>query len=289
MLICDQLDSFHFRKDFTYEKQAPTFVSTGVGGRDEIARWVLDRNGILYKDRPHASYIAIEVLNELTGQLGTDNGPALVTPDVLMYGTDSVVRYYEDRCAPHLRLIPDDATQSAVMTLYKLFARQLDELVQKYIYARLLPAPKLARAVFTRRAPFGERLRWHLFYRGLRKKLSAAMNLSFNTVEERLFEIKKIFARVDALLADGRRYLGGGKTLSLADVAFVAAAAPMILPGEFGGVVADMQQIPDEYRKDILNLRATSAGSLCSASTGRTGPCRSPNRSCRPTRPTSRA
>ncbi len=260
MIICDQLDSFHFRKDSTYEKQAPTFVSTGIGGRDELARWVLDRNGILYEDRPHTPYIAIEVLNELTGQLGTDNGPALVTTDTLMYGADSVVRYYEDRCALHLRLIPDDATQPAVMILYKLFARQLDELVQKYVYARLLPAPELARAVFTRRAPLGEKARWHLFYRGLRKKLSAAMNLSFNTVEERLFEIKKIFAQVDALLADGRRYLGGGKTLTLADVAFAAAAAPMILPEEFGGVVADVQQVPDEYRKDVIALRATPAG-----------------------------
>jgi cytochrome P450 len=261
MLVCDQLDSFHFRKDAEpYAKQVPTFVSTAVGGRDEIARWVLDRNGIGYKDEPHAPYCAIEELDLLTGEPGTDNGPALVRTDVLMYGADSVVRYYEDRCAPHLRLIPDDATQPAVMNLYKLFARQLDDLAQKYMLARLLPVPKLAREVFGTRSPFGERLRWRLFYRHMRRNLSDALNLGFNTVGERLFEIKKIFAQVEALLADGRRYLGGGKTLSLADVAFAACAAPLLLPPEFGGVTPSIQEVPDEYRADVIELRATVAG-----------------------------
>ena len=36
------------RKDFPYCKQAPTFVTNNVGGYDEIARWVLDFNDILY-------------------------------------------------------------------------------------------------------------------------------------------------------------------------------------------------------------------------------------------------
>ena len=260
MIITNQLDEIRFRKGYTYAKQAPTFVSTGVGGADEIARWVLDHNGILYKDQPHTPYIATRVINDLTGEIGIDNGPALVMTDTLLYRADSIVRYYELRCAPHLRLIPEDGTHQEVLNLYTLFSRDLNDLVQKYMCGRLLPAPKLARAVFNQRAPLGERLRWRLFYPMLRNKLSAELNLPANTAEERLFEIKKIFARVDALLADGRRYLGGGKKLTIADIAFAAAAAPLILPEEFGGVVARVQQVPDDYRKDVFDLRATAAG-----------------------------
>ncbi len=260
MVIVNQLDYIRFRKDYTYAKQAPTFASTGVGGLDEIARWILDHNGILYKDQPHMPYISMEVINKLTAQPSLGNSPALVMTDTLLYEADSIVRYYELRCAPHLRLIPKDSTEQLVLNLYKLFTRDLNDLVQKYMYAQLLPAPKLARSVFNQRAPLGEKLRWRLFYPILRNKLSKDLNLSFNTAAERLFEIKKIFAQVDALLADGRRYLGGGDKITIADIAFAAVAAPMILPEEFGGVIAHIQQVPDDYRKDVIDLRTTAAG-----------------------------
>ncbi len=260
MIIVNQLNHIRFRKDYTYAKEAPTFASTGVGGLDEIARWILDHNGILYKDQPYMPLISIEVINKLTAQPGIDNSPALVMTDTMLYGADSIVRYYELRCAPHLRLIPEDSTQQLVLNLYGLFTRELSDLVQKYMYARLLPVPKLARSVFNQRAPLGERLRWRLFYPFLRDQLSKDLNLSFNTAEGRLFEIKKIFAQVDALLADGRRYLGGGDKLTIADIAFASVAAPMILPVEFGGIIAQIQQVPEAYRKDIIDLRTTAAG-----------------------------
>ena len=50
----NELNPIKFKKDFSYDKIAPTFVSNNVGGSDEIARWVLDLNDILYKDEPHA-------------------------------------------------------------------------------------------------------------------------------------------------------------------------------------------------------------------------------------------
>jgi cytochrome P450/glutathione S-transferase len=285
MVIVNQLDHISFRKDFSYAKEAPTFVSTGVGGLDEIARWILDHNGILYKDEPHTPYISMEVINELTREPGLYNSPALVMTDTVLYEADSIIRYYELRCAPHLRLIPDDGTQQLVLTLYNHFTRDLSDLVRKYMFARLMPAPKLARSVFNQRAPMGEKLRWRLFYGILSYQLAKELNISFNTAierlvawlakqrifkaglnlslntpEERLFEIKKIFAQVDALLADGRRYLGGTDKITIADIAFAAVAAPMILPEEFGGVIPQIEQVPEIYRRDIFDLRATAAG-----------------------------
>ena len=57
-IISNNLNPIVFRKDFSYAKTYPTFVSKNTGGPDEIARWVLDRNDILYKDEPmHRIYI----------------------------------------------------------------------------------------------------------------------------------------------------------------------------------------------------------------------------------------
>ena len=108
MVITNEPDEIRSRRGVTYARLAPTFVSLGVGGADEIARWVLDRNGIAYYDEVRSPYIATEVINELTGQVGIGNGPVLVKTDTVLYRTDSVVRYYEGRCPPPLRLIPAD-------------------------------------------------------------------------------------------------------------------------------------------------------------------------------------
>ena len=46
----------------------------------------------------------------------------------------------------------------------------------------------------------------------------------------------------------------------MADIAFAAVAAPLILPEEFGGVMPGMQQLPDELAKVVVELRKTRAG-----------------------------
>src|SRR5262249_5645167 len=145
-------------------------------------------------------------------------------------------------------------------TLYKLFSRDLNDLVQRYVYARLLPEPGFARWVFGQRAPLGERLRGRLFSPGPRTNPTPDPNPPSTPPERRLFEIKKVLAQVNALLADGRRSLGGGDRLTIADVAFAAAAAPLVLPEEFGGVIANIQHVPADYRKDVFDIRATAAG-----------------------------
>ena len=73
----NESNSIKFRKDFTYCKQAPTFVSNNVGGYDEIARWVLDFNDILYKDEPHAPILSAAIINKLTGEQGINNNPGI--------------------------------------------------------------------------------------------------------------------------------------------------------------------------------------------------------------------
>src|ERR1700750_56416 len=120
--VTTEFSPIKFRKDFSYYKQTPTFVSNNVGGPDEIARWVLDLNNILYKDEPHAPYLATGIVNGLTGDTGPNNSPVLIKTDALIYSTNSIVRYLDQRSIPEKKLVPQDPQkEKEVMDLYNLF------------------------------------------------------------------------------------------------------------------------------------------------------------------------
>src|SRR5258706_7909473 len=89
-----------FRKDFSYAKKTPSFVSNNIGGADEIARWVLDWNDVLYKDELHAPPLYIPVVNRLTGEKGGAGTPVLLKTDALLYTAESVITDYEQRNSP---------------------------------------------------------------------------------------------------------------------------------------------------------------------------------------------
>ena len=258
--IIDESGPGKYRAVFSYDKLAPTFVSNNVGGSDEIARWVLDRNDILYRDEPHAPPFCASVVNRLTGATGPSNCPALIRTDALLYTTDSIVEYLDQRSTPSKRLLPADAgKRKEVLALYNLFTGELEERVMQYVYAQLLPSPDLARTLFTQRIPALEKWKYRMNYTAIRKKLMRDPALSDNLPQDALPRIKDIFQRVDSILRDGRKYLAGN-TLTLADLAFAAIAAPLVLPEEFGGAMCRINQVPPVWRKDVLLLRMTSAG-----------------------------
>jgi len=249
-----------FRKDFSYAKKTPSFVSNNIGGVDEIARWVLDWNDILYKDEPHAPPLYIPVVNKLTGGKGAAGTPVLLKTDALLYTAESVIAYYEQRSAPEKRLLPEDAgSRREVVALYHLFTGPFEGNVSKYIYGQLLEDRRYAESWFTQRVPLGEKLSYWLFFSSIRKRLSREGLVDEKPPGERLAYIKKIFEKVDGILSDGRKYLTGER-LTIADIAFASVAAPLLLPCEFGGAMAVIQAVPAEMRREVEELRATPAG-----------------------------
>jgi cytochrome P450/glutathione S-transferase len=258
--IINELRPIKFRKDFYYDKQAPTFVSNNMGGADEIARWVLDLNDILYKDEPHAPRLSTAVVNKLTGEPGLNNNPVLIKTDALIYSTDSIVKYFDQKSLPSKRLVPGDPQkQKEVLDLYNLFTGDYEYETSRYVYSLMIPSRSFAYSLFTKRIPWNEKFTYRMSYSSLCGALEKEMNLSETTPGERLAYIKTIFEQVGDILSDGRKYLTGDK-LTLADVAFAAVSAPLILPDEFGGVVAEIDDVPDELRKAINELRTTAAG-----------------------------
>ncbi len=258
--VINEPHSIKFKKEFTYNKQVPTFISNNVGGSDEIARWVLDLNDILYKDEPHAPILSTSIIKKITGENGPNNNPVLIKTGALIYTSDSIVKYFDKRSLPSKRLVPDDPLKKQeVMALYELFTGDYDYEISRYVYSLMIPHRSFATSVFTKKIPAGERLTCKMSYSSLSRILEKDLNLAQSTPGERLAYIKTIFKQVDDLLLDGRRYLTGEK-LTLADIAFASVSAPLIVPYEFGGVIPSINDTPDELRKAINELRTTVAG-----------------------------
>ncbi len=253
-------DQLYFRKNFSYAKTFPTFVSNSIGGTDEIARWVLDVNDIPYKDEVHAPGLYTKVVKKLTDDNSVKCSPVLVKNDGLIYTANSIIQYCEQGCLPSKKLLPTDpAKKKEVLDLYNLFNGQYEDVVTKYVYAQLLSKPPMAKAVFTTRVPLGEKFAYTLQYGSIAAGIKKDNGLDNASTDDLLSFIRRTFEKVNNLLADGRKYLTGD-TITLADIAFAAVSSPIILPEECGNVVPKISQIPDDYRKAVEELRATRAG-----------------------------
>ncbi len=254
------LGDIKFRKEFAYARKVPTFVSNSVSCVDEMARWVLDRQGILYKDEPHAPGLYVPVVNKLSGGKGLWNNPVLFSTDALVYTVPSIVQLIEGRTASEGRIISSDPEErKTTLELYQKFQKELTGPLSKLVYAYILPHRNFAIPLFTRRVPWKERVIFKVGYPILRRALSKGLGLADGNNKQRMEVIDEVFSFVDDLLQDGRKYLVGER-LSLADIAFASIAGPLILPDQYGAVTTDINQIPDELRQIVYRLRATKAG-----------------------------
>jgi cytochrome P450/glutathione S-transferase len=254
-------DSSGFKTDFCYSGAVPTFVNSNAGTCSEIARWVLDRNNILYADETHAPWKIKMLADKMTGKKSKANYPVLKMTDAFIYGAESIIMFWEKRCPPQNRLLPaDDAKLDEVLSLYYLFADDFFEgMADKYMFNMLLTSKKLTGKVLKQRIPSVEKDFFSLRFSGIKKTITRNYELNENSTDECIAEIRKVFDKVNQLLGDGRKYLTGDK-FTLADLAFAAIAAPMILPEEYGGVLPRINEVPDVYRAHIAELRATPAG-----------------------------
>jgi cytochrome P450/glutathione S-transferase len=254
-------DSAGFKTDFCYGKPVPTFVNCNAGARSEIARWVLDRNNILYVDEAHSPWKIKSIADKSTEIKSKVNYPIVKMTDAFIYGTDSIVMFWEKRCPPQKKLLPaDDAKLDEVLDLYYMFTDDFFEgMVDKYMFNMLLTSKKLTGKVLKQGIPSSEKDFFSLRFSGIKKAITKNFELEENNPSQCIAEIRKVFDKVSQLLGDGRKYLTGDQ-FTLADLAFAAIAAPMILPEEYGGVLPRISDLPEEYRALVTELRATAAG-----------------------------
>ena len=244
-----------------YSKKVPTLISNTVSNADELSRWILDWNDIQYIDQRYAPGLHIGPANKAAGvDDGIANNPVLVTTDAVVSQKDGVFRYLESRCAPDRRLLPDDPERrSLAEELFDYFWHELWRPVGRYVYAKILPHKSCTAPLMKHKVPLTDRLIVTFFYRVLAWRIKVGLELEKHPPEGELEKIEKVFARVENLLDDGREYLTGD-TLTVADMMFAVNSAPVILPPEFGGAIARIDDLPDDLRQQVLEFQSRPAG-----------------------------
>lgn len=230
----------------------------------EKVRWCLDRTGIAYREVPSIGILGI--------LLTARTVPMLVIPASRTSIGDSpkILRYLWGAWSPVLpaqRCRFLEASPQA-LELERHFDADLGVNVRLWSYWHLLRDRDLTALMWGVHEPTIPRWQRTLLpyvqplLAGILRRM---LGVSDARAAEGLAATREVFREVDAMLADGRRYLMGGEELTFVDITFASLAALVLFPDGYGGNAvtmrrAPLEQLSPEWRAEVEALRATAAG-----------------------------
>jgi glutathione S-transferase len=231
-----------------------TLVVIPVSHYCEKARWGLDRIGFAYREEPHFPGASTLAAARRRGGLTV---PVLLHEGRVIGGSGRIIRYADRDGA----LRPSDPAAAARADRFEARCdAELGPGARRWAYSWLLPRKDLGDAVLGQRLPAGERRAMRLAAPAMRAAIRVRVGLvGSGKAEEALALTQGVFDAAAELLADGRPYLTGD-TLSTADIAFAALAAPVLGPAEYGAWLPPVREFPPTAAAVIAGFREHPAG-----------------------------
>jgi glutathione S-transferase len=237
----------------------PYMVSVPVSPYCELARWTLDRLGVAYVEDCHAPVFHLWAARRHGGGAVV---PVLDTGQASLSDARQVVEYYDQRAPEALRLYPANHEKKAeAKQLFDELFDQLGVAVRAWAYAYMLPRRESTARVWIYRVPALERRLVPMAYPLVAALVRRDLGLRTDSIPEQRAIIDASLGRLEARLADGRRYLLGDH-LTAPDLALAALIAPAVLPPEYGGPLAALDELPKMMRREVEDIRASPAGQL---------------------------
>jgi glutathione S-transferase len=230
----------------------------------EKVRWCLDRMGVPYDEVSNAGVLGVMLAGRTVPWLEVPPGLTRITdsPRILRYLWGEYAGRLPAECVWFLEPTP------AALALEAKFDRRLGNDVRVWMYHRLLADRTLtlrAWGMEERAIPRWQRWCVYLGAPVLRFAVRRMLGVSPSRAVRALQKTREAFAEVDAMLADGRRYLTG-ESLTFADITFASLGALAVLPPEYPGnrLTGRRLQFADVadagWRAEIEELRARPAG-----------------------------
>lgn len=220
----------------------------------EKARWALDVTGVPYAEEGHLPMFHFAAVKRAGGKRTV---PILVHGEEVIADSTPIVAWC-DAQRPGALLPRDEVDRAAALQLEDDFDMQLGPATRRWAYFHLLPQKSLV-SVMTQQVP-----RWQaVAFRATRPVALAAIRRGLKIdeagVARSLAKIEDAFARVDQLLADGRKFLVGNR-FSVADLTFASLAAPVLLPPEHPVPMPAFADMPAAAQEPILRWQHSRAG-----------------------------
>jgi glutathione S-transferase len=220
----------------------------------EKARWALECCGVPYREDGHLPLIHWLAVRRVGGGRTV---PVVVDGQTLLTDSTDIIAW-ADAQRPGTLLPAEPALRAAA--LEDELDVNLGPATRRWGYYYTLPRRDLTH-LMVRGAPAWEAraLRWS---RPLAERfLARGLRIDAAGVARSRAKIEATFARIEALLADGRRYLVGDR-FSVADLTFAALASPILLPAEHPFLVPRLDDLRPEPRAQVDAWRASPAGQL---------------------------
>lgn len=195
----------------------------------EKARWALDHHGIGYDVVALAPGLHRLALRRVGAKASWV--PVLVADGATVQGSDAIIDWADAR-DPARSLTPSDPTAAAeARRLEHVFDDGFGRDLRAVLYAMLLEQPDVVIALWAAGQPWWVGTFYRLFWSQVSLGLRKLYRLRPERVAEARVRFDATFDELDALVADGRRYLVGD-TLSRADLAAAALLSPLVVPAE---------------------------------------------------------
>jgi len=231
-------------------------ISIRISPFCELARWVLERQGIPYRESCHAPLLSLPFTWAADRNL---NVPVVLAPDT----TSEVQQFINDidnRARADEKLLPKDPqSRQEAEDLIAYILKELAISVRQYAYANMLPNRRVTGPLMIVRAPWWERAFVTWFYPlqawGMRK----ALKINPDSVEQSRRQILSSFDELSKRLQPDRRFLVGNE-LTVADLVFAAGTAPVTVPPEYGAPFPKISEMPAAMQATVTAVQATAAG-----------------------------
>ncbi|HUD89862.1 MAG TPA: glutathione S-transferase C-terminal domain-containing protein [Xanthobacteraceae bacterium] len=222
----------------------------------ELSRFLLAHYGIPYEERRH---VIIFSFFATLWDGGTLHFPLAYNANYSLDTVRKMIDYFDPLCPADRNLLLSGAERTLVESDWTLFNSTLGGATTVFAYYHLLPLRDVMIRPLSDGAPDFEvaAVRWaYPVFAGLLRLL---LHLSDSAAAAALQQIRTVAKTVDDRLADGRRYLVGGR-FSLSDMAFAVALAPLVLPPNNGAPLPTLAQMPPVMQSLNAELRARPAG-----------------------------
>ena len=235
---------------------------------NEKARWALDRCGIPYTESPHLPVTHMPfAARAARGQGSADrvstrfSTPVLMVADRSITDSSDIARYATAHPDSFYDLVPEEL-EAEIAELDELFSVKLGAHTRRFAYYYCLQDKKLFARLAPLNVPGFESTLWQTIYPALRVFLRWGLAIDEPRALHSTTRTREIFAEVDDLLADGRRYLVGDR-FTLADLSFASLSGPALLVEDREGYDArlpTMDEAPPEMAAVARELRESPAG-----------------------------